>query len=274
MNPKTLLDQHELQPKKALGQNFLHDPQILEKIVSAAALSPDETIVEVGPGTGTLTTQLAQTGNRLIAVEVDERLRPILNQQLDAYPNAEVVYADILNVNVAALVAQQPYVVVANVPYYITSAILRHFLEAEHKPRRMIITMQLEVAERLISQPDDMSVLSVSVQFYGQPGIIARLKPGVFWPRPEVDSAVVSIGVYETPPVDIPDEKRFFRVVRAGFGQKRKQLRNSLSGGLGIKGAEADGLLAMAGIDPRRRAETLNLEEWARLSHAHASKWP
>lgn len=274
MNPKTLLDQHELQPKKALGQNFLHDPQALEKIVNSATLSPDEIIVEVGPGTGTLTTQLAQTGNRVIAVEVDQRLRPILNQQLDPYPNAEVVYEDILNVDVAALVDHQPYVVVANVPYYITSAILRHFLESRHKPRRMIITMQLEVAERLISQPGDMSVLSVSVQFYGKPSIIAKLKPGVFWPRPEVDSAVISVDVYETPPVDIPDEKRFFRVVRAGFGQKRKQLRNSLSGGLAIKGAEADELLAQAEIDPRRRAETLSLEEWARLSHAHASKWP
>jgi 16S rRNA (adenine1518-N6/adenine1519-N6)-dimethyltransferase len=174
-------------------------------------------------------------------------------------------------VDVAGLLRPESYVVVANVPYYITSAILRHLLESTHRPRRLVLTVQQEVAERVVAQPDDMSLLAVSVQFYGAARIVNRIKPAAFWPRPDVDSAVVRIDVYDQPPVEVPDEKTFFRVVRAGFSQKRKQLKNSLSGGLNLDSPQAADLLTQAGIDPRRRAETLSLEDWAALSRALAA---
>lgn len=268
MNPKALLDDFGIAPKKSLGQNFLHDPNALEKIVTTADLMPDDFVLEIGPGTGTLTEKLARACRRVIAFEVDDRLKPVLDEMLVAFPNAIVFYNDILEVNVAKLFHAQPYVVVANVPYYITSAILRHLLESAHRPKRLILTVQQEVAERLVATPDDMSILTVSVQFYGKPQIVTRLNPAAFWPRPDVDSAVVRIDTFDEPPVTVPDEKTFFRVVRAGFGQKRKQLKNSLSGGLHLDSTEAAQLFEETGIDPRRRAETLTLAEWARLTQA------
>jgi 16S rRNA (adenine1518-N6/adenine1519-N6)-dimethyltransferase len=269
MNPKALLEAHGLSPRKSLGQNFLHDPNTLDKIVATAELMPDDVVLEIGPGTGTLTTHLAAAARRVISVELDNQLQPVLEESLALYPNVEVIYQDILTVDVAKLLRQVPYVVVANVPYYITSAILRHLLESEHRPRRLVLTVQFEVAERLIAQPDDMSILAVSVQFYGQARIVTRLKPGVFWPRPDVDSAVVRIDVYDQPPVNVPSEALFFRMVRAGFGQKRKQLKNSLASGLGLSSEASSRLFEVAEIDPRRRAETLTLEEWARLTRAY-----
>jgi 16S rRNA (adenine1518-N6/adenine1519-N6)-dimethyltransferase len=271
MNPKDLLEQHHLMPKKSLGQNFLHDPNVLEKIVASAELSPDDTVLEIGAGTGTLTEVLARRSKRVIAVEMDERLRPILETRLGPYPNVTVIYQDILTTDVPALMGEGEYVVVANVPYYITSAILRHLLETARRPRRLVLTMQLEVAERLIAKPGDMSVLSVSAQFYAQTRVVTRLKPGTFWPHPEVDSAVVRMETYRVPPVDVPDVTTFFRVVKAGFSQKRKQLKNSLASGLGIETTGAVHLLESAEIDPRRRPETLTLEEWAALTRVFAS---
>ncbi|MHB8625642.1 MAG: 16S rRNA (adenine(1518)-N(6)/adenine(1519)-N(6))-dimethyltransferase RsmA [Aggregatilineales bacterium] len=269
MNPKTLLDTHAIDPKKSLGQNFLHDPNALHKIVTAAELAPDDTVLEIGAGTGALTAQLAEgvPDGRVVAVEIDDRLLPILNRTLVSYPNVELVCADILKTNAADLVGTSPYSVVANLPYYITSAILRHLLEAEHKPRRLVLTVQEEVAERLSARPGDMSVLAVSVQFYGRPYIVTRLGAAAFWPRPDVGSAVVRIDVYEADqrPVDAHDEALFFRIVRAGFGQKRKQLKNSLSAGLALSPGDAGAWLEQAGIDPMRRAETLTLTEWGAL---------
>lgn len=270
-NPKSLLDSHGIDPKKSLGQNFLHDPNMLEKIVDTADLMPDDTVVEVGPGTGAMTVLLARAARRVIAVELDQRMRPILEQQLAGYSGVSVLYDDVLKVDFSALI-DGDYIVVANVPYYITSAILRHFLESPRRPRRLVLTMQNELAERISAQPGDLSLLAVSVQFYGQPRIMAKLPPAVFWPRPDVDSAVIRIDVYDYPPVYVPDEKTFFRVVRAGFSQKRKQLRNALAGGLAIKAAAAGDLLGAAGIDPQRRAETLTLQEWASLARAYAAR--
>lgn len=269
-NPKALLDHHELQPKKSLGQNFLHDPNTLEKIVSTAELMPDDTVVEIGPGTGTLTRQLAEKARHVISIEIDEDMRPILDAELSAFDNVILVYEDFLKVDVLRLVGSKPFVVVANVPYYITSKIIRHLLEPHRRPRRIVLTVQYEVAERIIAGPGDMSVLAVSVQFYGKPRIITRLKPGVFWPRPDVDSAVLCIDPFDHPVLDVPDAKTFFRVVRAGFGQKRKQLKNSLGGGLGIKAKRAGEIMDITGIEPSRRAETLAMEEWAALTRAFA----
>jgi 16S rRNA (adenine1518-N6/adenine1519-N6)-dimethyltransferase len=268
MNPKALLDEYDILPRKSLGQNFIHDPNTLDKIVSIADLSSTDTILEIGPGTGALTTRLAEAARRVIAVELDDRLKPLLDETLASYPNVWVVYQDILTVDIPRLLKPEPYIVIANLPYYITSAILKHLLENDHRPQRLILTVQQEVAERLIAKPNDMSILSVSVQFFGQPKIAMRLNPSVFWPRPEVDSAVVTIETYATPLVDVPDTKSFFRVVRAGFGQKRKQLKNSLGSGLGLDSNQTTSLCEQAGIDPRRRAETLSLEEWASLTRA------
>ncbi|MBX3064061.1 MAG: 16S rRNA (adenine(1518)-N(6)/adenine(1519)-N(6))-dimethyltransferase RsmA [Anaerolineae bacterium] len=272
MNPKQLLDTLQLQPKKSLGQNFLHDPGILDKIVQAAELSPQDTVLEVGPGTGALTVRLAQSGAQVIAVEVDDRLLPILSDQLRDFSNVRVVKEDILNADVSALVGGKPYSVVANLPYYITSAILRQLLETSHKPQRLVLTIQYEVAERLVAKPGDLSLLGVSVQFYGKPSIVARLNPAVFWPRPEVDSAIIRIDVYQQPRYEVPGEQEFFRVVRAGFSQKRKQLKNSLGSGLGLSNPVAAALITSAGIDPMRRAETLSLDEWAALTQVVAVK--
>ncbi len=274
MNPKALLDEFEIAPRKSLGQNFLHDPGALEKIAASAELTADDTVLEIGPGTGALTEYLAEVAKRVICIEIDQRMKPVLDNQLAPYPNVWVIYQDILTVNVPALTQPDDYVVVANLPYYITTPIIGQLLESEHKPRRMILMVQWEVAERMVAQPDDMNQLAVGVQLYGNVQIINRLKPAAFWPRPNVDSAVVRIDVYDKLQVDVPDEKTFFKVVRSGFGQKRKQLKNSLGAGLGIKAQEAGDLLQQAQIDPRRRAETLTLTEWAALAQVVAQVKP
>lgn len=268
-NPKQLLEQHDIIPKKSLGQNFLNDPNALDKIISLAELNPNDTVLEIGAGTGALTEKLAQHAKRVVAVEVDERLFPILGAQMRPYPHVELHLADILTVNLHQVMGDDPYVVVANVPYYITSAILRHLLETIHRPTKIIMTIQTEVAERVIAKPPDMSVLAVSVQFYGKPDIATRFNPAIFYPRPEVGSAVLRVMTYDTPPVEIPSESLFFRMVRAGFGQKRKQLKNALAGNLAISSEQATLLCQSAGIDPMRRAETLTLDEWASLTRVY-----
>lgn len=266
MNDRALLEQHGISPKKSMGQNFLHDPNTLAKIVASADLPLGATVLEIGSGTGNLTDVLARHAGRVIAVELDDRLVPLLHRRFEGQPNVDVIHGDILEVNVADHVGAGPYMIVANVPYYITSAILRHIFEELPRPHRVVLTMQREVAERLVARPGEMSLLAVSVQFYGTPQIVMRLSPAVFWPRPDVESAVVRIDVYETPPVDVADTRLFFRVVRAGFSQRRKQLPNPLSNGLNIPKAKANALLGQTGIDPHRRAETLSLEEWAALT--------
>ncbi|MCC6615042.1 MAG: ribosomal RNA small subunit methyltransferase A [Anaerolineae bacterium] len=269
MNPKTMLEAHGLEPRKSLGQNFLHDPNVLEKIVASADLTPGTTVLEIGAGTGALTDVLARHAGRVLALEVDERLEPILRDRLGIYDNVQLEFADVLQTDVATLMGDQPYVVVANVPYYITSAILRHLLEAPNRPRRLVMTVQLEVAERIIARPGDMSLLAVSVQYYTRPKIVMRLNPAVFYPRPDVTSAVIRLDAHSEPPVQVPDEASLFAVVRAGFSQKRKQLKNTLAAGLRLSNDEAVALLDRAEIDPRRRAETLSLEEWAAITRAH-----
>lgn len=268
-NPRQLLEAHDLQPKKSLGQNFLHDPNTLQKIVDSADIQKTDTVLEIGPGTGSMTHLLVEKAAHVIAIEVDERLQPVLEQQFAAYKNVEFHWVDILEADIADLVGDRPYKVVANLPYYITSAILRKLLEGTPRPQSITATVQKEVAERVVAQPGEMSLLSVSVQFYGRPQIAARIKSTVFWPKPDVDSAVLHIDVYGKPPVDMPDEETFFKVVRAGFSQKRKQLKNSLAGGLALSNEGVMELMKLAGVDATRRAETLSLEEWAALSRAY-----
>jgi 16S rRNA (adenine1518-N6/adenine1519-N6)-dimethyltransferase len=269
-NPRDVLALYGLEPKKSLGQNFLHDPNALDKIASVAAVSADDAVLEVGPGTGGLTEALAKRARRVVAVELDARMRPILSGRLAPYDNVEIVYGDILAADPAALMGPDAgnYVVAANVPYYITSAILRHLLETPARPRALTILMQLEVAEKLIARPGEMSLLSVSTQVYATARITAKLPPAVFYPRPDVMSAVVRLEVHPQPLMGDVPEAAFFRVARAGFGQKRKQMRNSLAAGLNLTGEQAAALLTQADIDPMRRAETLTLAEWARLARA------
>lgn len=271
MNPKQLMEHYGLDPKKSLGQNFMHDPNTIAKIVATADIQPDETALEIGPGTGELTAALAQVARSVIAVELDDRLIPLLESRFRSTPNVYFQFDDILRTNVPALVGGKPYCVVANVPYYITSNIIRHVLEPQHRPRRVVMTMQYEVAQRITAKPGDLSLLAVSVQYYGKPTLISKLNRAVFWPRPDVDSAILQIDPYRTPIIDVPSDDAFFAVVRAGFSQKRKQLRNSLSTGLALKPEQADAVLLAAGLDPQRRAETLTLAEWGALTRAAAS---
>lgn len=269
-SPKALLDSYEILPKKSLGQNFMHDPNALEKIVASAALLPDDTVVEVGAGTGALTDILADAARQVFSIEIDERLRLLLEERFEDYVNVYLVFDDILKTDIATLVGATDYIVVANAPYYISSAILWRLLEAAKPPRRMVMTMQYEVAERIIGAPGAMNLLSIATQFYGTPRIVGKFGPAVFWPRPNIDSAIVRIDTHEAPPVNVPSRELFFRVVKAGFSMKRKQLKNSLSGGLQLRSLLIRDLLRAADIDPQRRAETLSLAEWARLTRTVA----
>ena len=269
--PKALLDSYDLQPKKSLGQNFMHDPNTLDKVVAAAELAPDDIVVEVGAGTGALTAALAKAAAQVFAIEVDGRFQELLEERFDDAPNVYLIFGDVLKTDIRALVGDQPYIVVANVPYYISSAILWHFLESGAPPGRMVLTMQYEVAERIIGKAGALNLLSVAARFYGVARIVGKLSPAVFWPRPNIHSAIVRIDPHPAPPVSVPSSEAFFRMARAGFSLKRKQLKNALAAGLRIKPAAATELLRAADIDPRRRAETLTLEEWARLTRAAAA---
>lgn len=263
-----VLRRHGLRLKKGLGQNFLADPVHLDRIVDAAQLAPADQVLEIGPGVGTLTARLAQRAGQVVAVELDSALLPVLAETLAGCSNVTVVQGDILALDPSALMGGQPFKVVANLPYYITSAAIRHLLTTAAPPDLVVLTVQREVAERIVARPPEMSLLAVSVQFYAEPQMIARIPAGAFIPPPKVDSAILRLRRWPAPPVAVPSEEDFFQVVRAGFGQRRKQLRNSLGSGLGIGGDEAGRLLAAAGVDPARRAETLALAEWAAIASA------
>ncbi len=265
-----LLRRHGLRPRKSLGQNFLIDEGALARIAAAAALTADDVVLEIGPGLGSLTRHLAVAARQVVAVEIDQTLLPVLAEVVTGHPNVSVVHADILTVDPVELIEGRPYKVVANIPYYITSAVIRHLLEARVRPGVIVLTVQREVAERICAAPGDLSVLAVSVQAYARAELVARLPAGVFYPRPDVDSAVVRLTALPEPAFGALDADLFFRVVKAGFGQKRKQLRNALSAGLHQPAQTIDSWLARAAIDPTRRAETLSLAEWQALANAVA----
>lgn len=257
--------------KKRLGQHFLRDRSVPPRIAAAANLQPDDLVIEIGPGLGILTEELAARLDppvgKLVAVELDDDLLPTLREQFADRPHVSFVQADVLDVLPEELSQGKPYKVVANLPYYITSAILRHFLDAAHKPASLTVMVQREVADRMTAKPPEMSLLAVAVQFYGNPRTVFRVPPGAFRPPPKVDSAVVHIEVYpaEERPVQPTSEAAFFKVAQAGFSQRRKQLINTLSSGLSITKEAARNALQTANIEPTRRAETLTLEEWGRL---------
>lgn len=266
-HPKHILARHDIDAKKSLGQNFLHDDALLSAIVAAASVAPGDAVLEIGAGLGALTQHLAQIAARVVAVELDQRLIPILEAELDAFPNVQVVHADVLEHDPRAWFGEDAYKVAANVPYYITGAILEHLLGGEAKPQAMALTLQKEVAERITAQPGDMTLLAVSVQFYGRVDVVRHISAGAFWPRPDVDSAILRFLLDPAASLSTSEERRFFRLVRTGFSQKRKQLQKNLRA-LGLKRRQTVALLESVSIDPRRRAETLSIEEWLRLYEA------
>jgi 16S rRNA (adenine1518-N6/adenine1519-N6)-dimethyltransferase len=266
LNAAALLKRHGLRPHKGLGQNFLQDPLALEKIVSVAEIQPTDMVLEIGPGLGSLTRYLAASAKEVVAVELDPNLLPPLKAVLSPYQNVRLIEGDILKLSPKDLVTENNYLVVANIPYYITSAVIRHLLEHEPKPRRIVLTIQREVAQRICASPGDMSLLALSVQVYGKPRIAARIPAGAFFPAPKVDSAVLSVDIYPSPLIKPELLDAFFQLIKAGFSQKRKTLRNSLSSGLRMLPAKTVDLLTSANINPQRRAETLSIEEWERLS--------
>ncbi|MGE5072949.1 MAG: 16S rRNA (adenine(1518)-N(6)/adenine(1519)-N(6))-dimethyltransferase RsmA [Anaerolineae bacterium] len=261
-----MLKQYGLWASKGLGQNFLEDPSALQDIADAAEITNTDTVLEIGPGLGSLTRYLAARARQVVAVELDDKLLPALKSVLKPYRNVRVLHGDILELSPAALDLPEGYIVAANIPYNITSAILRHLLASERQPRRIVLTIQREVAQRICASPPDMSLLALSVQVFGKPSILLRIPREAFFPVPTVDSAVVRVDIYSEPAIAAALLPGFFELIKAGFSQKRKMLRNALSAGLRKSPAEASVLLTKAGIDPQRRAETLSLPEWERLT--------
>jgi 16S rRNA (adenine1518-N6/adenine1519-N6)-dimethyltransferase len=273
-----------LRPTREMGQNFLIDAGALNTIVAAADLAPTDTVVEVGPGLGVLTWELLRRVGRVVAVELDRRLADRLRQEFAQESRLTIVQGDILRQTPDQLLEssnlktlkpsnlQPAHKVVANLPYAITSAALRHFLEAARKPELMVVLVQWEVAARIAAQPGDMSVLAHSVQIYAEPEIIARVPASSFLPAPAVDSAVLRLRLRPRPAAEVPVDS-LMRLIKAGFLQARKKLANALPTGLASLGIHVEkeralAALVAAGIDPARRAESLALEEWARLYHA------
>ena len=252
--------------KKSLGQHFLFNTKVRDAIVKAAQLTPDDLVLEIGAGKGFLTKELIKNCGEVIAVEIDVRLVEILEQLDSASNNLKIVLGDIRYLDIHSLIAENiKYKVVANLPYYAASRIIRQFLELDHKPSSLTVMVQLEVANRMVAIPGQMGMLSVAIQLYGNPKIVKTVRPSSFKPKPKVNSAVVDIQIHQEFEVEILSEKHFFEVVRGGFSAPRKQLRNSLSKGLSISPLNSEKYLERSKIDPARRAQTLSLEEWSKL---------
>jgi len=274
LNVPGLLKQHGLRPNKRLGQNFLIDDSALERVVEASGVTAQDDVLEIGAGLGSLTRLLAMQARRVVAVELDAGLLPALGQVVAPFPNVTIREGDILAFDPAKLMEHTDYLVIANIPYYITSAVIRHLLESRLQPQRLVLTVQREVAERICAAPGDMSLLALSIQVYGHPQTVGTIPAEAFYPVPQVDSAVVRVDLYPQPLMAPPVLRTFFRLAKAGFSQKRKTLRNSLSAGMRWSPEQAVSILQAAGIDPQRRAETLSLAEWEVLAAAVSHDLP
>ncbi len=274
-----------------LGQNFLKDTSIVDKIISAANLQPDDFVIEIGPGEGVLTEELIKRAGKVIAIELDKNLISSLENKFKDRKNLEIINADILKINLLNLISEKKYNVIANIPYYITSPIIRLFLEQGNPPSEMILMIQKEVAERIVAKPGKMSILAVAVQYYADPKILFNVPRTAFEPAPEVDSAVIKIVPYFSSPYlgrgcreatgegeeQLPSplnplpkgeeesRKKFFRIVRAGFSGKRKTLLNNFSTSFHLDKKETEEKLKAAGINPTARAQELSIEDWKRL---------
>ena len=258
-----------LRMSKKLGQNFLIDSHIVQGIVDAAEINAGDRVLEIGPGIGTLTQGLAEAGANVTAVELDKKLPAVLKETLKGYDNVKIVPGDILKVNIKEIMGEGEFKVAANLPYYITTPILMTLLERHLPITNMVTMVQKEVAERMIAKPDSKAygALSVAVQYYTEPKIVLDVPPRSFIPAPEVDSVVIACKVRKTPAVVVTDEKMFFRVVKAAFGQRRKTLANALRGG-GFPKEKISPAMEQANIELNRRGETLSLTEFASLADA------
>jgi len=250
-------------PKKSLGQHWLKDRGILAGIADAAQITPLDTVLEIGPGLGTLTSELLRRAEKVVAVELDGELAAKLPGQFPG-KTLQVVHEDILSYDLSHL--PKDYIVVANVPYYITSKIIQKLLTDANKPKRIVLLIQKEVAERLAAEPGNMSILAVSAQIYAEVQLDQMVPARFFTPPPKVDSQVVVVKTRPEPLIAPEDEKKFFRVVKAGFSSKRKKLRSSMSAGLGLSKPDTEVLLKKANISPDVRAEALSIEQWSALT--------
>jgi 16S rRNA (adenine1518-N6/adenine1519-N6)-dimethyltransferase len=264
---RNLLHAHHIRPNKAFGQNFLVDRAVLLGIVEAAEIHPNDQVLELGAGTGVLTRELAKRARRVAAVELERDMLSILAETTCKFSNVELIERNLLYVDPAEIFGSERYKLVANLPYYITAPTFRHFLESTNPPRLLVVMVQYEVAQRIVAVPGDLSLLGVSIQFYGKPKIIAHVPARAFYPAPKVDSAILRIDLKDEVPLRRAQRDSFFRLVQAGFSERRKQLHNSLAHGLHRKNVEVQALLMGANIEPSRRAETLSIEEWLRLWH-------
>ena len=269
-----ILKAFHLRADKNLGQNFLVEESVVNRIAAAAELTPQDKVLEIGPGIGTPTQALARTGAQVTSVELDKRLLPVLAETVGCYENVRIVQGDILKTDIPALMGDGPFKVAANLPYYITTPIIMNLLERKLPLERLVVMVQKEVAERMTAPPGgrEYGAISVAMQYYTEPQTAFLVKAGSFLPPPKVDSAVLVCRRRMEPPVDVPDEKTFFRIVAAAFSVRRKMLTNSLKHMGGLSGDDVRAWLAAAGIDGTRRAETLSLEEFAALARAYAAR--
>ena len=262
----------DIKMSKKLGQNFLIKRGIVDEIVHAAELTPGEPVLEVGPGIGTLTQGLAQSGADVTAIELDRRLLEVLDTTLASYDNVRIVHGDVLKLDVPTIMNHKPFKVVANLPYYITTPIIMSLLESKLPIERLVVMVQKEVALRMVAKPGtkDYGALSVAVQYYTEPDIVLDVPPKSFLPAPAVTSSVIRCVLRDKPPVDVIDEKLFFRVVKAGFAQRRKTFANTMKT-TGLSKDRIEELLAKANIDGQRRGETFTLQEFADVTNAWAA---
>jgi 16S rRNA (adenine1518-N6/adenine1519-N6)-dimethyltransferase len=266
-HPKHIFHRYDIHPKKSLGQNFLDDPNILLRICQLAELNDSDHVLEIGPGIGTLTAILAANVESVTAIELDDRLIPILINELAHHENVTLIHGDFLDQDLEELMGGSAYKVAANLPYYITGAILRRLLQPALKPSLMVLTVQKEVAERLTAEPGKMSILSVSVQLHGKISTEFLIRAGSFWPKPEVDSAVVRFKAYADPLVAYDEQQAVMGLVRSGFSSKRKQLQKNLRAVVPDREL-LQASFDSAGIDGTRRAQTLSIDEWLALFRA------
>lgn len=272
VNVHQLLKDYQIRPDKRLGQNFLVADAYLEKIIAKASILPSDAVLEIGPGLGSLTVHLCARAARVTAVELDQRFISPLHEVTKDYTNFELIHGDILSLAPNDLQLPEGYFVVANIPYYITSAVIRHLLTARKKPRSLVLTIQKEVARRISSSSGKLSLLALSVLVYGNPEYAFSIPAGAFYPQPKVDSAVIKVDILNEPRISPSNQDTFFKLARAGFQQKRKNLRNSLSSGLHLEKSFIEELLVQANIDKNRRAETLSIDEWKKLTELFKSK--
>ena len=264
---KRLLKKYNIRPSRRLGQNFLVDEKIFSKIIETANLSENDVVLEVGPGIGNLTVELAKRVKKVIAIEKDQDLVRILKELLDCWKvrNVRIVEGDIRKIENCKLKIENCYKVVANIPYYLTSPLIRKFLEASNAPKEMILMVQKEVAQRICAKPPKMSILAVSVQFYAKPEIISFVSKKSFWPQPKVDSAIIKIKPLINADKRLINADLFLKTVKTGFSQPRKQLANNLSNGLKMDKGKVKNWLLKNNIQPTQRAETLTIEDWLKL---------